>query len=54
VAKGTLAIYTNRTSTDQVEGFGSSAKNAIGERIMAKQLRELFDKVRSAAEAKPE
>lgn len=28
VAEGTLVIYTNRTSTDQLEGFGASAKRS--------------------------
>lgn len=52
VEEGTLAVYVNRTSTDQVGGFGASAKRAIGNRIMAKQLAELFKKVRAAQAAK--
>ncbi len=52
VEEGTLAIYVNRTSTDQVGGFGASAKRAIGNRLMAKQLTALFQKVRAAQAAK--
>ena len=50
VKEGTLVVYTNRTSTDQVTGFGSSSKRAIGRRLMASQLKDLFEKVRGAAE----
>lgn len=43
---GTVVMYANRTSTDQIEGVGGSAKRSIGSRIMASQLRSLFEKVR--------
>ncbi len=49
VERGTLVVYVNRTSTDQVAGFGGSTKRAIGEKLMASQLRELFTKLRKAA-----
>ncbi len=50
VEKGTLVVYLNRTSTDQVAGFGGSAKRSLGSKIMASQLKALFQKVKSAAE----
>jgi hypothetical protein len=42
VAEGTLVVYANHTSTDQVAGFGGSAKRGLGRKIMAAQLRKLF------------
>jgi hypothetical protein len=50
--QGTLVVYTNHTFTDQVGGFGSSAKQSIGRRMMGSTLKELFEKQRAAA-AKP-
>jgi len=47
VKEGTLVLYENRTSTDQVGGFGGSAKRRIGSKLMAKSLEELFEKVRA-------
>ncbi|MEE2679214.1 MAG: hypothetical protein VX546_11600 [Myxococcota bacterium] len=49
VKEGTLVAYLNHTSTDQVLGFGGSAKRAIGERLMMRQLSGLFEKLRKAA-----
>lgn len=49
VPKGSLVIYTNRTSTDQVGGFGGGAKRSMGEKVMASQLKELFAKLQKAA-----
>ncbi len=49
VVEGTLVVYLNHTSTDQVLGFGGSAKRAIGERVMLGQLEELFGKLRDSA-----
>jgi hypothetical protein len=46
---GTLVIYTNHTSTDQVAGFGGSAKRGIGRKFMAGELQKLFEKARAAA-----
>jgi hypothetical protein len=48
VEGGTLVIYTNHTSTDQVGGFGGSAKRGIGRKFMAGELKKLFDKGRAA------
>lgn len=49
VREGTLAAYTNHTGTDQVMGFGGSARRAIGERMMMQELSGLFEKLRNAA-----
>jgi hypothetical protein len=45
---GTLVIYTNHTSTDQVAGFGGSAKRGIGRKFMAGELKKLFENARTA------
>ena len=47
VDKGTLVIYTNHTSTDQVAGPGGGAKRTIGRRVMAGQLKKLFETTRA-------
>ncbi len=46
--QGTLVVYTNRTSTDQVTGFGGSAKRAIGSKLLASELETLYGKVQAA------
>jgi hypothetical protein len=46
---GTLVVYSNRTSTDQVSGFGGSAKRSLGGKILASQLEDLFQRVSAAA-----
>jgi hypothetical protein len=51
VQEGTLVIYVNHTFTDQVAGFGGSAKRSIGRRMMSTKLEALFNKARAAAEA---
>lgn len=50
VAAGTVVAYSNRTSTDQVEGFGGGTKRTIGSKVMAAQLETIFTKFRAAAE----
>ena len=50
VKGGTLVIYLNRTSTDQVTGFGSSTKRTLGTKVMTSQIKDLFEKVKAAAE----
>ncbi len=45
---GTIVIYTNHTSTDQVSGFGGSAKRSIGSKLMSSELQEIFAKVQKA------
>jgi len=49
LVEGTLVVYVNRTSTEQVMGFGASGKRAIGNRVLASQLEELFGKLQRAA-----
>ena len=50
VRDGTLVVYTNHTSTDQVAGFGGSAKRSIGRKFMAEQLEKSFDRSRKLIE----
>jgi hypothetical protein len=47
---GTLVIYTSHTSTDQVLGFGASAKRTLGRRVMAAELERLFETTRAGLE----
>ena len=47
VENGTVILYLNRTTTDQLGGFGASAKQAIGRGMMAKQISEIFEKARA-------
>jgi hypothetical protein len=49
VEQGTLVVYVNHTFTDQVTGFGGSAKRNIGRRVMGSKLKEIFEKQRAAA-----
>lgn len=50
VKDGTLVVYMNRTSTDQVTGFGGSTKRAMGTKVMMSQIKDLFEKAKAAAE----
>jgi hypothetical protein len=50
VPEGTMVFYRNRVSTDRVGGFGSSLKRSIGRSVMAKQLREIFERSRMSFE----
>lgn len=43
---GTIVFYTNRTSTDQVDGFGTTVKRAIGDHMMASDLSQTFQRLR--------
>ena len=45
IESGTAVFYVNRTSTDQVTGFGGSAKRSIGSKMLASQLEEIFKRV---------
>lgn len=47
VENGTMVVYENRTTTDQLGGFGASAKQAIGRNMMAKQISGIFEKARA-------
>ena len=50
VKEGTLVMYVNHLSTDQVAGFGGSTKRKIGGKVMAKKIKALFEKSRAVAE----
>ena len=52
VKEGTLVAYANRTSSDQVTGFGGGGKKAIGRKLMGKQLQGVFHKMREKAASK--
>lgn len=43
---GTAVFYATRTSTDQVAGFGGSAKRTIGNKIMGGRMAENFERAR--------
>ena len=45
--EGTLVVYSNRTSTDQVTGFGGGAKRSIGSKLLASQLAALHQKLQA-------
>ena len=47
VQEGALVIYGNRTFTDQLGGFGASAKQAIGRKIMGGQIAALYEQIRA-------
>jgi hypothetical protein len=39
---GTIVVYTNRTSTDEVEGSGGSLKRSIASRMLASKLERML------------
>lgn len=45
--EGALVVYSNRTVTDQLGGFGASAKQSIGRKIMGGHLAALFEEMRT-------
>jgi len=47
VQEGALIIYANRTFTDQVGGFGASAKQTIGRKIMGGEIANLYEQMRA-------
>ena len=40
---GTVVGYAAHAFTDQVAGFGGSMKRSIGRRVMADQMKKLFE-----------
>jgi hypothetical protein len=46
---GTLVVYANRTSTDQITGIGGGAKRSLGSKMLASQLEGMFERLRKAA-----
>jgi hypothetical protein len=45
---GTVVVYSNHTSTDQVSGFGGGAKRSIGSKLMASELEGIFTKLQKS------
>jgi hypothetical protein len=45
---GTIVLYANRTSTDQITGFGGDMKRSIGSKVLESQLQSMFEKARAA------
>jgi hypothetical protein len=48
VQGGSVVVYANRTSTDQVTGFGGSVKRSIGSQLLESQLEGIFQKARAS------
>jgi hypothetical protein len=46
---GTIVVYGNRTSTDQITGFGGGTKRSLGSRLLGEQLESMFTRARAAA-----
>jgi hypothetical protein len=46
---GTVLVYGNRTSTDQITGFGGGTKRSLGSKMLASQLESIFEKARARA-----
>jgi hypothetical protein len=47
---GMVATYLSRVSTDQVTGFGSSAKRAVARTLMGSYLKDMLETLRAKAE----
>jgi len=45
--RGTVVVYGNRTSTDQITGFGGGTKRTLGSKVLASQLESMFEKARA-------
>jgi hypothetical protein len=45
---GTVVVYANRTSTDQITGFGAGTKRSLGSKVLASQLEGMFERARAA------
>ena len=43
VHEGTVVVYGTHAFTDQVEGFGGSMKRRMGRRVLADQMKKLFE-----------
>jgi len=50
VAGGTVVLYMSHAFTDQVAGAGGSVKRNIGSRVMADQLKKIFENSRKRIE----
>ena len=47
VQEGTVVAYAAHAFTDQVAGFGGSVKRGIGRRVMAEQMKKIFEAARA-------
>jgi hypothetical protein len=47
--RGTVVVYAEHAFTDQVAGFGGRLKRGIGERMLARKLKEIFEAAREKA-----
>lgn len=45
---GSIVVYGNRTSTDQITGFGGGTKRSIGSKMLVSQLESIFERARKA------
>jgi len=50
---GTVVFYRNRTSTDQVAGFGGAAKRGIGREMMKGKIVEKFEEIQKKVFQEP-
>jgi hypothetical protein len=48
--EGALVVFGNRIVTDQLGGFGASAKQAVGRKILGGQLSALYEAMRDRFE----
>ena len=51
VEDGAVVLYATRTSTDQVSGFGSTAKRGIGNKLMGGRMAQNFERARGVLAA---
>lgn len=51
VEDGGVVLYATRTSTDQVSGFGGSAKRGIGNKLMGGRMAQNFERAREVLAA---
>ena len=49
---GSLVLYTNRTSTDQVEGFGGALRRRVGDSLMESELEAILHRVAERLQSK--
>ena len=45
--QGSVVVYANRTSTDQITGFGGGTKRSLGSKVLASQLETMFERARA-------
>lgn len=44
---GTVVVYANRTSTDEITGFGGGTKRSLGSKVLVSQLETMFERARA-------